>query len=105
MDENPPIVPPPNPAAQPAAPNVLVCPQCHLTVPPGSYFCPNCGKKLNDPPLKTDVLTQAWIYAFSLILPAICYFAMSYWPAIKYFKSDDPKAQQIGMIAIGLLAL
>ena len=39
------------------------------------------------------------------MLPIICYLAISYWPAIKYFRSADPQAKQIGMIAIAILVI
>jgi len=107
MDPPPNIpTPTPAPAPTPATPAVpMLCPQCHQPVTPTDYFCPNCGKKLNDPPLSTSIGTQAWIYIFSAVLPIICYLAISYWPAIKYFRSDDPQAKQIGMIAIAILTI
>ena len=83
----------------------MVCPQCHQPVTPEEYYCPNCGKKLSEPPLSTSLGAQLWLYAFSLILPFIGYLAISYWQGIKYARSDDPKAQEIGWIAIGLLAV
>ena len=69
-----------------------------------AYYCPNCGKKLDEPPLSTSVGSQLWLYAFSLILPFLGYLAISYWHGIQYARSDDPKAQQIGWIAIAILA-
>jgi hypothetical protein len=94
------------PAAVPVAPIVpMICQQCHQPVRPEWYFCPNCGKKLTDPALSTSMSSQLWLYAFSLVLPFIGYLAITYWQGIKYARSDDPKAQEIGWIAIGLLAL
>jgi hypothetical protein len=81
------------------------CPQCHQPVVPGAYYCSNCGKKLNDPPLSTSIGTQVWIYAFSIVLPVICFLAVGYWPAIKYVRAPEQKAKQIGYIAIGLMVL
>jgi hypothetical protein len=94
---------PPTPPG--GAPSAMICPQCHFPVKPEYYYCPNCGKPLHEPPLSTSVGTQLWIYAFSIILPIICFLAVSYWPGIKYFRSKDPGAQQIGLIAIILMAL
>lgn len=82
-----------------------VCPICHQPVLPEYYFCPNCGAKLNVPPLSTSAGAQAWLYAFSIILPMICYLAVSKWQGYKYYKSPDPKTKQIGTIACLLLAL
>ncbi len=45
------------------------------------------------------------LYAFSIVLPVICFLAVSYWQGIKYFRSDNPKAKQIGIIAIALMAI
>jgi Double zinc ribbon len=104
MDDMPSIPPQNNPPVPPA-PALMLCPQCHQPVTPADYFCPNCGKKLSEPPLSTSIGTQAWIYIFSAVLPIICYLAISYWPAIKYFKSADPQAKQIGMIAIAILTI
>jgi hypothetical protein len=80
-----------------------VCPVCHQPILPQYYFCPNCGTKLNSTPLSTTASTQAWIYAFSIILPMICFIFVTRWPGVKYFKSNDPKAKEIGQIAWALL--
>lgn len=82
-----------------------VCPQCHLPVAPDAYFCPNCGKELRSKPLSTSFLMQAWIYAFSIVLPMLAFLALSYWPAIKYLRSPDEKAKQIGIVAMILMIL
>lgn len=96
----------PTPGADPISSTIpMLCPQCHQPVTPADYYCPNCGKKLSEPPLSTSIGTQAWIYIFSAVLPIICYLAISYWPAIKYFRSADPQAKQIGMIAIAILVI
>jgi len=50
------------------------------------------------------VLTQVWIYAFSLILPAIAFLAIKYWPGMAYLKSPDWGRKQIGIVAIILMA-
>jgi hypothetical protein len=57
------------------------------------------------PPLSTSVGTQAWVYLFSIILPVICFLAVTKWPGVRYFKSNNPKARQIGIIAWTLLIL
>lgn len=82
-----------------------ICPVCHQPVLLQYYFCPNCGTRLNADPLLTDVGTQAWIYTFSIILPMLAFIFASKWPGVKYFKSTDPKAKQIGYIAWALLIL
>jgi hypothetical protein len=82
-----------------------ICLVCHQPIFPQYYFCPNCGTKLNSAPLSTTPQTQAWIYAFSIILPMICFIFVTKWPGIKYYKSNDPKTKQIGQIAWALLIL
>jgi len=102
MDE----VPVQNQNPVPTPPSVAaICPQCHQPVKPEYYFCPNCGKKLNEPGLPTGVGAQIMLYAFSIVLPIMCFLAISYWQGIKYARSPDPKAQEMGWIAIALLAL
>jgi Double zinc ribbon len=104
-------IPPGQPAmpSTPSAPSAAVvpifCPQCHQPVSPTAYFCPNCGKKLSEPGLSTSIGAQIVLYGFSIVLPIICYLAITKWEGIKYARSDDPKAQQMGWIAIGLLAI
>jgi hypothetical protein len=82
-----------------------ICPVCHQPILSQYYFCPNCGTKLSRAPLSTTIGTQAWIYAFSIILPMICFIFVTRWPGIKYYKSEDPKAKRIGQIAWALLIL
>lgn len=83
----------------------LVCPVCHLPVQPEFYFCPNCGKELREKPLSTSVATQAWIYAFSIVMPMIAFLGISHWPGVRYLRSDDEAAKQIGIIASVLMAI
>ena len=82
-----------------------ICTICHQSILPEYYFCPNCGAKINTAPLSTTIQTQTWIYAFSIILPMICFIFVTKWPGMKYFKSSDPKIKRIGQIAWGLLIL
>jgi len=80
------------------------CPVCHQPVLPTYFFCPNCGKNLKEPPLSTSVATQIGIYLFSIILPAIAFLAIRYWPGVKYLRSPDWSRKQIGIIAVILMA-
>jgi hypothetical protein len=97
----------PTPPPPPLAPaHNAICPQCHQPVLPEYYFCPNCGKKLEDAPLSTSIWAQIWLYTYSLILmPITCYLIYTRWQGVKYFKSKDPKAHQMGVIAIVLLII
>jgi len=72
-----------------------VCPQCKGNVSSLDFFCPNCGKKLKEPPLSTTLLKQTLIYALSLFLPPA-----GVWPAIKYLRQPDEKSKRVGIIAL-----
>ena len=85
-------------AAAPISP--MICPQCHQSVSPAFYYCPNCGKQLSEPPLSATLFTKAWIYALSVFLPPL-----GLWPAVKYIKNPSPEAKKIGWIAVALTVL
>ena len=51
------------------------------------------------------MLSQLLLYGFSIVLPIMCYLAIGYWQGIKYIESPDPKAKQIGFIALALLLI
>jgi hypothetical protein len=82
-----------------------ICSFCHQPILPKYYFCPNCGAKLNSAPLSTTIQAQVLVYAFSIVLPMICFIFAGKWPGIKYYKSQDPKAKRIGQIAWILVIL
>jgi hypothetical protein len=82
-----------------------ICPTCHQPVLPTYYFCPNCGTKLNQAPLSTTVAAQIKLYAFSIVLPMICFLFVTRWQGMKYFKSNDARTKQIGEVAWILLIL
>jgi hypothetical protein len=91
----------PQPPAQAIDPAMsTVCANCGSIVPKYYSFCPKCGKPLSEHPLSTTLFHQIWIYTVSVLLPPL-----GLWPGIKYFRSNDPKAQKIGMIAIVLTVL
>jgi predicted RNA-binding Zn-ribbon protein involved in translation (DUF1610 family) len=92
-------------ATEIAASSTFICPQCHFPLKPEYYYCPNCGKNLRVAPLPTDTLSQVLLYAFSIILPVIAYLAISKWQGIKYIRSSDPQAKQMGYIALALLVI
>ena len=83
----------------------VLCPVCHEPVKSDFYFCPNCGKNLKEKPLLTSVGAQVEIYLWSIITPPMCFLTIGSWQGIKYFKAEDPKAKQIGIVAIILLVL
>ncbi len=97
------LVPVPAPAV--SASEVSVCPVCHQPVQLTWYFCPNCGKALKERPLSTTYGTQAWIYALSILMPWIAFLALGYWPGVKYLRSENEEAKQVGIIACVLMGI
>jgi hypothetical protein len=109
MDQSPssqqvPVPPQPQPPSSLPA-YQPICPRCHFPVKPEYYFCPNCGAKLSEAPMGTGVVDQLLLYAFSIILPWIAYLAITKWQGIKYLRSPDTRAKQIGLIALVLLVV
>ena len=81
-------------------PEQKLCPFCHSPTTETYYFCPNCGKKLKEPPVSTTILKQIGIYALSIFLPPL-----GLWPGIKYLKQDNKKAKIIGLVAVILTVI
>jgi hypothetical protein len=61
------------------------------------FFCPVCGKNIKEKPIATGTLVQIGLYLVSVLLPPL----FIGW-TIRYLKSKDPTAKQIGMISLGL---
>lgn len=70
-----------------------LCPACHSPVADSYYFCPNCGKQLNEPPISLS--KQLGVYALSILLPPL-----GLWPGIKYIIHGDEKTKKVGLIAV-----
>jgi hypothetical protein len=85
----------PVPATQPTL--QILCPFCSTPLDAAAFFCPVCGKNVREKPLSTGIGVQIGLYAVSILLPPLSLI----W-TIKYLKSKDPKAKQIGMISLGL---
>ncbi len=73
------------------------CKYCKSPISDTFYFCPNCGKKLKEPPYKFSLSKTIVIILESVLIPP---FGLI--PGIRYFLKNDHKAQIIGMVAIGL---
>ncbi len=73
------------------------CKYCGFSVSETNYFCPNCGKKLKEPPQSTSIAKQIWVYAISILLPPL-----GLWPGIKYLRGNSILEKRIGLIAITL---
>jgi len=75
--------------------NQLNCRYCGGNILLSDYFCPNCGKKLQDKPLSVTVGRQIFVYLLSFLLPPL-----GLWPGIKYLRQKNSKSRIIGFIAI-----
>lgn len=73
------------------------CKFCGFPISDNFYFCPNCGKKLSEPPLSTGIGKQIGIYALSFFVPP---FGLL--PAFRYLRQKDSKSKTIGLIAVFL---
>jgi hypothetical protein len=74
-------------------PQQQACPFCHFQLLQNYYFCPNCGKKISEPPI--TVIKQIGVYLLSIFLPPL-----GLWPGIRYLFSKDQKTKKVGTIAI-----
>ncbi len=77
-----------------------ICPTCHLAMQPAWYFCPNCGKQLNEPPLVMGIPKQLLIYLVSFFLSPL---GLGW--AMKYIKHPDRKVRIVGAISLFLTFL
>lgn len=73
------------------------CKNCKIATLDYYFFCPNCGKKLKEPPFKFS-----WEKTIAIIVGAILLPPFGLIPGIKYLFKDDLKAQIIGVITIVL---
>jgi hypothetical protein len=80
-----------------------LCTVCHQPLLPTYYFCPNCGREVNEPPLPITLSSQATLYIFSAILPWICFIGITKWKGFKYLRSKDSSAKTIGLISTAIL--
>ena len=85
---------PPQALSEPVKPQ---CKYCKAQTLETFYFCPNCGKKIKEPPYKFS-----WGKTIAILLESVLLPPFGLIPGIKYILKDDHKAQMIGMITIGL---
>lgn len=94
------VTPIPPTQTQPLAVPVIqsqdfTCKNCHMKILGDYYYCPNCGKKIKEPPFKFSALKTTGIMLESVLLPPLGLF-----PGIKYLRYKDPVAKAIGITAI-----
>ncbi len=63
-------------------------------------FCPQCGKKIHEPPPATSLGAQALVYCVSFFLPPL-----GLWYAYKYLKHGGGAEMKIGAAAIMLTVI
>jgi len=80
--------------------NQQTCPSCKTETSSNSYFCPNCGKKLQNKPLSTSIRKQIIVYLISLLLPPLGFFY-----GYRYLKQKNNQATGIGIFAIILTTI
>jgi len=71
------------------------CKYCGFPLSDNFFFCPNCGKKIKEPPVDMGIVKQIGIYALSFLLPPLGLL-----PAFKYLRQKEPKAKIVGVIVI-----
>lgn len=75
----------------------LLCHTCGSAIQSTFYFCPNCGKKLKDPPVSTTIPRQIVLYLVAFFLPPSGLFT-----GIKYLRQNGDKPKYIGTVLIVL---
>lgn len=78
----------------------LPCRYCGKLIPENSFYCPNCGKILNDPPFTISTARIIYLSLLSVILPP---FGLI--PGVKYILKSDSKATMVGLLLIILTFL
>lgn len=73
------------------------CKNCKGSITEAFYFCPNCGKKLKEPPFRFSVSKSVGILIFSLLFPPFGII-----PGIKYLFKKDIRARVVGVLTIAL---
>lgn len=77
-----------------------ICRRCGQPVQESFYFCPNCGKKIKEPPPSTSLSAQSVVYLVSLFLPPL---GLIY--AYKYSRHGGTKEKYIAVAAVVLTCL
>ena len=73
------------------------CPTCKASTKPEWYFCPQCGKVLQEKPIHLTAGKQLLIYLVSFFLAP---FGLVW--GIKYVRNKDRKVKVVGIICIFL---
>lgn len=73
------------------------CPSCHVSTQSEWFFCPSCGKVLQEKPVHITVGKQILIYLVSFFLAPLGLV----W-GIRYVRNKDRKVKIVGVVCIVL---
>ncbi len=76
------------------------CKFCKSPTQESFYFCPNCGKKIKEPPFKFSLAKAITVIVAAFLIPPFGII-----PGVKYFLKDDRRAQFVGLITIAVTIL
>lgn len=71
------------------------CKYCKAQISDTFYFCPNCGKKLKEPPFKFS-----WGKTIAIILESALLPPLGLFPGIKHLRMKETGAKILGLLAI-----
>ena len=72
-----------------------VCKYCKNPIMETFYFCPNCGKKLKEPPFKFS-----WGKTIAIVLESVLLPPLGLFPGFRYLRMKEAGAKTLGAIAI-----
>jgi hypothetical protein len=76
------------------------CRQCQNPITENVYFCPNCGKKIKEPPFKLK-----WGNVFGILFASILLPPLGIFPGLRYLRYKELSAKILGLSAIILTLL
>lgn len=76
------------------------CKYCKSQVLENFYFCPNCGKKIKEPPYKFS-----WGKTITILLESVLLPPFGLFPGVKLLKTNNTGARILGTVAIILTVI
>ena len=73
------------------------CKNCKALIVETFYFCPNCGKKLKEPPYKFS-----WGKTIAIVLESVLLPPLGLFPGFRYLRMKEAGAKMLGAFAIVL---
>ena len=78
----------------------LTCKRCGQPIQESFYFCPNCGKKIKEPPPSTSIAAQTVVSLVSFFFPPL---GLIY--AYRYSRHGGSKERYIAVAAVVITCL